>query len=156
MLLFLENAELVRPGRDELLRKLEHAVANSITIVVASVLEDKLPSYQDPDKEASQASKGTQSSVGIVANCSATPPLARKAKELPNLEICLCQQQTCGVPLQSVWLFALSQLHASPLAYDGGASLHDGQLLLPEASLCGHSCLDQRATCKAMLVDLLE
>lgn len=38
---------------------LEHAVANSITIVVASVLEDKLPSYQDPDKEASQASKGT-------------------------------------------------------------------------------------------------
>lgn len=53
------------PGRDELLRKLEHAVANSITLVVASVLEDKLPSYQDPDKEASQASKGTQSSVNL-------------------------------------------------------------------------------------------
>lgn len=76
---------MVPPGRDELLRKLEHAVANSITIVVASVLEDKLPSYQDPDKEASQTSKGMQSSVDIVANCSATPPLSRKAKEVPNL-----------------------------------------------------------------------
>ncbi|KAL3152419.1 hypothetical protein ABBQ32_001470 [Trebouxia sp. C0010 RCD-2024] len=41
--------------RDELLRKLQHAVANSITIVVASVFEDKLPSYQEPDAEATPA-----------------------------------------------------------------------------------------------------
>lgn len=42
--------------RDELLRKLQHAVANSITIVVASVFEDKLPSYQAPEAEAMPAS----------------------------------------------------------------------------------------------------
>ena len=50
---------MVSLGRDDLLHKLEHAVANSITVVIASVSEDKLPSYQDPDKEASQASKGS-------------------------------------------------------------------------------------------------
>ena len=48
-------------GRDELLQKLEHAIANSITVVIASVQEDKLPSYQDPDREASQTDKGAHS-----------------------------------------------------------------------------------------------
>ena len=29
-----------------------------MTVIIASVLEDKLPSYQDPDAEANAASKG--------------------------------------------------------------------------------------------------
>lgn len=55
------NRGMHHSEKDELLRKLEDAVANSITIVVACVFEDKLPSHQDPEVEASQASPGIQS-----------------------------------------------------------------------------------------------
>lgn len=63
----LKNSRMCRAERDELLRKLQHAVANSITIVVASVFEDKLPSYQAPEAEAMPASLGTHSSAMLYA-----------------------------------------------------------------------------------------
>lgn len=48
-------------GRGQVLKRLEHSLANSMTVVIASVLEEKLPSYQDPDAEANAASKGIPS-----------------------------------------------------------------------------------------------
>lgn len=43
---------------DETLTQLETAVANSVTIVVASVMEDKLPSYQAAQQEEQERPAG--------------------------------------------------------------------------------------------------
>ncbi len=40
------------------LQRLQHAIEKSMTVVVASVMEDKLPSYTEPHEESSQASTG--------------------------------------------------------------------------------------------------
>jgi len=45
-------------GQDKLVQKLKHALDNSSTVVIASVMEDKLPSYNEPLNEVSEASKG--------------------------------------------------------------------------------------------------
>ncbi len=44
-----------RAGR---LQKLRHAIEKSMTVVIASVMEDKLPSYNEPHEERSQSSTG--------------------------------------------------------------------------------------------------
>ena len=43
---------------DAALAQLETAVANSVSIVVASVMEDKLPSYQAAQQESEDKSAG--------------------------------------------------------------------------------------------------
>lgn len=53
------NSECMSFNADEALTQLEAAVANSVTLVIASVMEDKLPSYQaaqqdDSDKPAGE------------------------------------------------------------------------------------------------------
>ena len=40
------------------LQKLQHAIEKSMTVVIASVMEDKLPSYNEPHEERSQSSTG--------------------------------------------------------------------------------------------------
>lgn len=58
---------MVSPTRDsfslaadkaERLQKLQHAIEKSMTVVIASVMEDKLPSYNEPIEESSQSSTG--------------------------------------------------------------------------------------------------
>ena len=44
-----------KPGR---LQKLRHAIEKSMTVVIALVMEDKLPSYNEPLEESSQSSTG--------------------------------------------------------------------------------------------------
>ena len=43
---------------DEALAQLEAAVANSVTVVIASVMEDKLPSYQAAQQDTEGESGG--------------------------------------------------------------------------------------------------
>ena len=50
-----------RAGRQELLQRLEYSVQNSIAVVVASVLEDKLPSYSLAGDNMDEASGGRHS-----------------------------------------------------------------------------------------------
>ena len=40
------------------LQKLQHVIGKSMTVVIASVMEDKLPSYNEPLEERSQSSTG--------------------------------------------------------------------------------------------------
>lgn len=40
------------------LQKLRHVIGKSMTLVIASVMEDKLPSYNEPHEERSQSSTG--------------------------------------------------------------------------------------------------
>lgn len=52
----LPNNEQAAGKAEELLR-LEHALEKSMTVVIASVMEDKLLSYTEPQQEVSEASK---------------------------------------------------------------------------------------------------
>ncbi len=61
------NYAVVSPTRDSFslaadkagrLQRLQHAIEKSMTVVIASVMEDKLPSYNEPREESSQSSTG--------------------------------------------------------------------------------------------------